>query len=450
MLKKLKQLIQSTLKNENQKAKQSQRLAGLVLMVIFCSGFGLFIISKNKPINEEPVTTKDFDGVLDKKFNDSTDEALIETQDKKLSNLSKNLESVSKKHEAQLLLNHKQANEAKDQIFEEIKRLTQQIKHLEQENHKSKTTIATLLQERTTPPTREEQGIKLGHNAEARFYQQAALRHIHTPHLTPKKRIKTRFNYIWAGTSAEGVLTTGILADAGLNGSKNQSSGVIRITDNGIMPNRQHSLLKDCLVTYSSYGDLSSEAAVVHLDRLSCASQAMNFERVVYGSVFDSDAMQDLRGTVILKSKPLLEYSAVAGILEGFGEGIKNAGQIRSYNTNGTIATFSPRSIGQEAAGGLIANPTNRLADYLMKIADIYHPVVVVKPTRKVTVVFLQGFWAQDQELDGMTESQEIVEPKKPNNYSISQPNPESEKEVLDKLLKQNPTMNQPLFKGVP
>lgn len=454
MLKKIKEQLQSRLKkdrkNENQQVKHAQHIAGIIVMVFFCIGFGLFVVNKNKPEVVQTITPHEFDGVLDKKFNESTDEALIETQEKKLTSLSHDLTSVAKKHEAQLQLNHQQANEEKDKIYAVIKRLTQKIERLEHENSESKNTIATLIHERTSPPTRAEQEVMLADKAQARFYQQSALRHAHIPKPIQKKRIKTNRNYVWAGTSVEGTLTTGILADAGLNGAKNLSSGVIRLTDNGIMPNRKQSFLKDCFVTYSSYGDLSSEAAVVHLDRLSCASDRMTFERVVYGSVFDTDAMQDLRGTVILKSKPLLEYSAVAGLLAGLGDGLKNAGTIQSYNTNGTVATFNPRSIGQQAAGGALSNPANKVADYIMKIADIYHPIVVVKPTRTVTVVFLQGFWAEDDEKPRDVELQERNEPKRLPYYSATQSSSSQEKEVLDKLLKQNPELNQPIFKGAP
>jgi conjugal transfer pilus assembly protein TraB len=46
-----------------------------------------------------------------------------------------------------------------------------------------------------------------------------------------------------------------------------------------------------------------------------------------------------------------------------------------------------------KATGGGLVNPANHLSDYIMKIADIYHPVVIARAGRKVSVMFSKGFW---------------------------------------------------------
>jgi conjugal transfer pilus assembly protein TraB len=158
------------------------------------------------------------------------------------------------------------------------------------------------------------------------------------------------------------------------------------------MPNKKQSRLKDCVALASSYGDLSDDSVVMHLERLSCASGDANFEKKVYGGVFDSDAMQDVRGKAILKTKPLLQYSAAAGLLAGIGDGLRNYGTAQSINTNGSITTFSATDLGRSALGGAVSAPSTQVANYIMKIVDIYHPVVKARAGRVVTVLFTQGF----------------------------------------------------------
>jgi conjugal transfer pilus assembly protein TraB len=103
--------------------------------------------------------------------------------------------------------------------------------------------------------------------------------------------------------------------------------------------------------------------------------------------------MQDLRGTPILKTKPLLSYSAAAGIIAGVGDGLQKYGSAQTINSNGSLTTFSASNIAQSAAGGAISNPANRVSEYIMKIADIYHPLVVARAGRKVSLLFTKGFW---------------------------------------------------------
>ncbi|ALA26636.1 TrbI/VirB10 family protein [Piscirickettsia salmonis] len=205
-------------------------------------------------------------------------------------------------------------------------------------------------------------------------------------------------NYIWAGTFATGYLETGIIGDAGVNSTKNKGTVLIRITSIGTMPNGRRSHLKNCVVLGSTYGDLSSDSDVIHLETLSCASKKYSFEKKVYGSVFDLDAMQDLRGIPVLKASPILGYAAAAGMLSGLGKGISDSGTTTSVTGAGVVQT--PTSVGKSAFGQGAQNAGDKISDYLMKIADIYHPIVVAHAGRKVTVLFQAGFWIDKKHQD--------------------------------------------------
>ena len=453
--------MNSNPKNDNQETKQNQTIAGVVLMVVFMLGFGLFVYAKKHAAKDVQIDEKEFAGIFDRKFNNSTDEALIEKQNQKLASMNQNIEKLSQEQEKKLLNERERAGLDKSHIESTISQMKERIEALEKENKSAKNKLSQMASKKSTivrPPSRKEQIQKAQYKRqfnEQRMYQRAPMRHVRFVRKPKVKKKRTSDNYVWAGTQVEGVLVTGILGDAGINGSKNKGNGVIRLIGNGDMPSKKKSHLKDCTIIYSSYGDLSGNSAVVRLVTLSCASNKMNFEKRVYGSVYDSDAMQDLRGTPILNTSPLLKYSTAAGILAGIGKGLENAGNVQALNANGTISSFSSTSLVQQAAGGGLSYPSEKISEYIMKIADIYHPLVVIKPGRKVTIVFNKGFWTDDSVEKQTSESRQkkgYSQARHYPNQNMPKATPtsrSSEQASLDELLKNNPSLNKPLFKGI-
>ena len=386
--------------NANKLAKKEQLKHAAVLLCVLGACYGFYLTSSAERKKPELETPAHFDGVFNSKFNQDSDEALIKQQQAQIDSLK---ELVTQKVQNKEVISIAE-NEDNKALIETIQK---QLSELHKDNKKMKEQLqvallasqqASLAKVVTRPPTREEMEEKL---AEKRRLDRKMLSKsgLETVHFNRRKRARleerTPRNYVWAGTFAEGVLLTGILGDAGINGSKNMGTALIRLTSGGIMPNNQRSHLEDCSALVSTYGDLSGSSVILHLETLSCAGKDINFEQKVYGSVFDLDAMQDLRGTSILKTKPLLGYSAAAGMLAGIGDGLKNYNTAQSINPSvGTITTYgSATSLAQSAAGGALSNPANRISDYVMKIADIYHPLVVARAGRKVSVLFTKGFW---------------------------------------------------------
>lgn len=384
--------------NENKQAKKEQLKNTAVLLVIAFVSYAVYAYSSNAP--KQPIKAADlpFDGVFDEAFNQGSDEALIEKQQQQIDKLT-NMVTQTEENQAKARENASTDEQTKTLLLQMQEKLLQ----VESENKKinEQLQVALLTSQQANlvsqrPPTREEmQARALERQQDA--HNQFSKAGLETVHFNARKRHRdderTSRNYVWAGTFVEGVLLTGILGDAGINGSKNMGTAMIRLTSGGIMPNEQRSHLDGCFALVSSFGDLSGSSVVLHLETLSCAGKVINFEQRVYGSVFDLDAMQDLRGTSILKTKPLLSYSAAAGVLAGIGDGLKSYGSVQAVNSNGTYTTISPGALAQSAAGGGMSNPANRISDYVMKIADIYHPLVVAKAGRRVSVLFTKGFW---------------------------------------------------------
>lgn len=398
MIKKIKKLFSGKSKGkENISAKQEQvqHVIGVIILAVFLYAFYHYNTANKTAIKK---TETVFDGSFDAGFSKNSDEALIEKQQRQINKLEQaelERKKISLKKGASNKDNHTQ------EIIKELQKTVEKLRK-ETKETKSQLQVAFIKSNQSSinniaarPPTREEMQLKnkyLTRLKNAR-YQKAGIQTVRFHYPVKKKEERTEKNYVWAGTFAEGILLTGTKADAGINGSKNHGVGTIRLISGGIMPNGKRSRLKDCFVLVSSYGDLSGDSVIMNLQTLSCAGRQINFEQKVYGSVFDTDAMQDIRGTSILNTKPLLGYTAAAGLLAGIGDGLKSIGSAQSIGTNGAITTFSATSLARNAVGGAMTNPANKISEYVMKIADIYHPLVIARAGRKVTVQFTKGFW---------------------------------------------------------
>jgi conjugal transfer pilus assembly protein TraB len=250
MLNKIKQWMNSNPKNDNQETKQNQTIAGVVLMVVFMLGFGLFVYAKKHAAKDIQIDEKEFAGIFDRKFNNSTDEALIEKQNQKLASMNQNIEKLSQEQEKKLLNERERAGLDKTHIESTINQMKERIEALEKENKSAKNKLSQMASKKSTivrPPSRKEQIQKAQYKRqfnEQRMYQRAPMRHVRFVRKPKVKKKRTSDNYVWAGTQVEGVLVTGILGDAGINGSKNKGNGVIRLIGNGDMPSKKKSHLK--------------------------------------------------------------------------------------------------------------------------------------------------------------------------------------------------------------
>ena len=385
--------------NANKAANKEQRVHAVILLVILAVSAGFYRWSSNRPESILLQEDAQFAGGFDTSFNQHSDEALIEQQQHAINALQSTFEAHAKKMELAL-----KERKPETETHNRLQALQDKLTQLEQANQAINDQLQVALMMNTKKQAEPVNQSTLEEQTAARLQQQQAIREVYrnagletvqlTSHHQPTEE-HTANNYVWAGSFFEGVMLTGLQGDAGINGSKNMGTALIRITSDGIMPNEQRSHLAGCFVLVSSYGDLSASSIVLHIETVSCAGPVFNFEQKAYGAVFDMDAMQDLRGTSILKTKPLLGYSAAAGLLAGFGDGLKNLNTTQSLNPGaGTITTFgSASSLAQSAGGGALSNPANRISDYIMKIADIYHPLVVARAGRHVSVLFTKGFW---------------------------------------------------------
>lgn len=389
--------------NPNQNAKKEQFKVACVLGIIIIIAIAFYYYETGTSLETRPKNSH-FAGVFDDDVGLSYDHSKMQSFLDKLSQANAEIQSLKKHQNAQTSSNSEHQDSLTLKQLEasqkEIQLLKHQMENLALEvrdaksfdksgssnNASSKDKTKTALNHKTL------QGNHPGSKAPT-VVNTVGIDDVNILYPEQKKKMQARSskNYLWAGTFAQGYLLSGVVADAGVNSTKNKGTVLIRLTSNGIMPNDKHSHLKGCFVLGSTYGDLSADTVVVHLETLSCSSKKYSFEKKVYGAVFDVDAMQDLRGVPVLKSGSMLTYASVAGFLSGIGDGISQSGTTTSVTGSGLVQT--PSSVLRSGIGGGISKPSDKIADYIMDIANLIHPTVVARAGRRVTILFQAGFW---------------------------------------------------------
>lgn len=215
----------------------------------------------------------------------------------------------------------------------------------------------------------------------------------------PKKNPDT---FVPAGTFAEAIMLGAADASAGVQAQSNPSPMLFRIIANGTLPNHKKSNLKDCVVTAAVVGDISSERGQIRLERMSCTFPSGEIvEQQVEGTIFGMDAKSGIRGNPVWREGALLTRAAVAGTLSGLGSAVAQTYTTNSISPLGSTQTVNTGDIFKYGAAQGASNAMEKLADYNIRRAEQYHPVIQLSAGQPVDVVFLKGFY-----LDGRKHQQ--------------------------------------------
>ncbi|MGF1703522.1 TraB/VirB10 family protein [Photobacterium makurazakiensis] len=214
----------------------------------------------------------------------------------------------------------------------------------------------------------------------------------HVNEVEEKAKKRTIDNYMPTGGFVTAVVTGGADADGGALGQGNTAPMVFQTINEGILPNGQKSKLNNCTITGSVYGEISSSRGIVRTNRISCIfADDEILDIPIKGTVFNF-GRNGIRGTTILKNGKIVQMAGVAGILTGLGETGKALSETTSTSALGSTSTINS----QDAALNLLGNATSsvgeKLADYYIKLAELYHPIVELNPGNIVNIVFLEGF----------------------------------------------------------
>lgn len=207
-----------------------------------------------------------------------------------------------------------------------------------------------------------------------------------------KKPRDTSF-WVPTGTFSDAIVIEGADTNASVRGEKNLVPMQFKLKGLARLPgNNRLNHLDNCFVTAAAYGDISSERAVVQLQRLSCIIDGKHIDQEVKGHVaFYGKA--GIKGVPVMRNGKILGLAFASGAIGGLGQSASQVGQ--TVAGLGATASLSGGDVARSAAGNGVSKAADKLADYYIERAEQYHPIIPIGAANRVEVVFIEGFRAK-------------------------------------------------------
>ncbi len=205
---------------------------------------------------------------------------------------------------------------------------------------------------------------------------------------------------VWlpAGAHAEAVVLAGVDASAGVSSQGDPRPVLFRITGPAWTAAEDGTAMQvdvdGCTVTGAAHGDLSSEKVYARFRTMTCAGPEPGtvVETDVAGFVAGS-GKTGVRGPVVSREGALVEKAFLAGLVSGAGQGVAQAFQPQAVATGAgaAVANSGLGDIGRAGLGAGASSAGQKVADYMIRRAEQYQPVIQLQAGTKVTLVFLEG-----------------------------------------------------------
>ena len=210
--------------------------------------------------------------------------------------------------------------------------------------------------------------------------------------------VKPVGRWLPAGAHAEAVVLSGVDASAGVSSQGDPRPVLFRIVGPAWTAAEDGAAMRvdvaGCTVTGAAHGDLSSEKIYARLRTMTCAGPGPEtvIETDVAGFVAGSGKV-GVRGPVVSREGALIEKAFLAGIVSGLGQGVSQAFQPQAVGTAGgaAVANTGLGDIGRAGLGAGASSAGQKVADYMIRRAEQYQPVIQLRAGTRVTLVFLEG-----------------------------------------------------------
>lgn len=203
-------------------------------------------------------------------------------------------------------------------------------------------------------------------------------------------------SYIPAGSYAPAVVISGVDASTGVVSRDNPVPVLVRLTGPAITAaggagQGRRINITGCTVLGSAMGDLSSERVYVRLTTLTCIGKGNQVIETQVAGLVAGSGKAGVRGHVVSREGNLATSAAIAGALGGFADAISSAASIAGSNDGAETVGSVLAGAGAGMVGGAAGNAADRLAEYYIKRAEQYQPVVSLYAGTEVEVVFMEG-----------------------------------------------------------
>ena len=218
---------------------------------------------------------------------------------------------------------------------------------------------------------------------------------------------KSAANYIPEGTYFTGHLSGGIVVSTALNAPDELSTPVsIQLKGRYDVRGRKISNLSPmnkldlgkCRIMGSAYGDLSSERAIIRLEKLICERDGLYQTSRIAGQIFGPDGYNGIKGTVVSTSSKHIKNAMLGGLVSGLSSSSKGK-EGMSLTGSGIITTQKKTMqdmLGRGAMQG-VSNAGEKLADYYLRQAEAMSPVLTIAPGVRVNAQITKGFFVGEQ-----------------------------------------------------
>lgn len=206
---------------------------------------------------------------------------------------------------------------------------------------------------------------------------------------------KTKEASFWVptGTFSDAIIIEGADANASVRGENNLVPMQFKLKGRAHLPgNNKLVHLDNCFVTAAAYGDISSERAIVQLQRLSCIIDGKHIDQSVKGHVAFY-GKNGIKGVPVMRNGKILGLAFTAGALGGLGQSASQVGQ--TVTGIGATSSVSGGDVARSAVGGGVGKAADKLAAYYIERAEQYHPIIPIGAANRVEVVFIEGFRAK-------------------------------------------------------
>jgi conjugal transfer pilus assembly protein TraB len=353
---------------------------GLSAVVIF----GIWITDPNRG-KENEISLNRKNKFVEKNYQISSKNAL--TMEDNWVNLSEN---KFKKMEKE----NKILKEELEFIKKQMKALTRK-KDIEDRVKMKSSSVLKDIKLRLPPPRPKGNAIKLsGHMGSHRKSAKPEVNEIVFIDLNKRKNknVKNTENYIPAGTFSKVVLLSGIDAPTGGMAKSDPVPVLLKLQDNGQLPNSFRSKIKDCHIVADSFGNMSSERGYLRLTKLTCVLKDKRIlEANIQGFVTGEDGKVGFRGKVVSKQGALIAKSALAGVFSGLGGAISSQYQTISQSAVGTVTTMDPKKMMQAGLSNGASNALGKIADFYIARANETFPIIEIDAGRRGEIVLTSG-----------------------------------------------------------
>ncbi len=212
-------------------------------------------------------------------------------------------------------------------------------------------------------------------------------------------------HYVPPNAYAEAKVLVGVDAATGTTFSADPKPVLFRITGPavhvGMNGKFQTTDLSGCMVNGAAFGELPSEKVYIKLQKITCPAGPGKFAVATVEGYVSSKGKAGVRGQVISREGQFTGRAMIAGALNGLGQALSTNIQRSQSGLNtdpsgvsGLLAAreLSPGQIASGSIGTGVSNASSMLADYYIKRAEQYQPVIEMPTGISVEIVFLSGF----------------------------------------------------------